>query len=156
MQISHKRNAEVFKTVPHFFNKIAAIFLPSLGSKRYRIPCTLPALEGSMSREIHRPKPSLTELGAENFVFSGSGTQCTYVQSTEKRNGHSIANDETICRNRRSRSGGGGDGHEDGRALPSFLPSVRLSLTMQMIQEKIAGRTRTDERGDVVGSSSAA
>ena len=110
-----------------------------------------------MSREIHRPKPSLTELGAENFVFSGSDTQCKYVYSTEERNGHSIANDETICRNRRSRSGGGGDGHEDGRALPSFLPSVRLSLTMQMIQEKIAGRTRTDERGDVVdGSSSAA
>ena len=144
MQISHKRNAEVFKTVPHFFNKIAAIFLQSLGSKRYLIPCTLPALEGSMSREIHRPKPSLTKLGAENFVFSGSGTQ--YTSSTEERNGHSIANDETICRNRRSRSGGDDDGHEDGRALPSFLPSVRLSLTMQMIQEKIAGRTDADGR----------
>ena len=99
-----------------------------------------------MSREIHRPKPSLTELGAENFVFSGSGTQCTYVQSTEERNGHSIANDETICRNRRSRSGGDDDGHEDGRALPSFRPSVRLSLTMQMIQEKIAGRADADGR----------
>ena len=77
-----------------------------------------------MSREIHRPKPSLSELGAENLVSSGSGTQCTY--STEERNDHSIANDETICRNRRSPGGGGGDGdgHEDGHALPSF----RLSL----------------------------
>ena len=30
--------------------------------------------------------------------------------------------------------------------LPSFLPSVRLSLTMQMIQEKIAGRADADGR----------